>query len=288
MSFDPTHPSPKVSIGILTRNGGKLFHKVMESLESQNTPWPFEIVLLDSNSKDGTDQYGQSRHATVVPYKPAKFKFGLARDTLFENCKGEIIVTISQDVVPASDQWLINMVAPILSNSADAAIGEQAEPPGIYTFYWDYHGSWLRTVAIQFDQAFGKIGLSCANLAMRRATWEKLRFGDVEAIEDRVMQMKLFQNNCPMVQIKGALSYHGHDYTWKQLYDRNGSFAMGWALIGWPYTTWRLIRDLLQPSRYKIMIEGLLTRKLRNWKEFLFPIAMCFIQWHGSRKKQWS
>ena len=39
-----------------------------------------------------------------------------------------------------------------------------------------------------------------------------------------------------MKQVQGALSYHGHDYTWKQLYDRNGSFAMGWAQLGWPYT----------------------------------------------------
>ena len=286
MPFEPNHPSPKVSVGILTQNAGALFHQVMAALINQNTPWPYEIVLLDSGSKDSTDKFGLSQNAKVVPYKPAKFKFGPARDTLFENCRGEIIVTISQDVVPASDQWLLKMAAPILDNTADATIGEQAEPPGVHTFYWDYHGSWLRTVAIEFDQAYGRIGLSCANLAIRRSTWEKLRFGDVEEIEDRVMQVKLHESHGRMTQVKGALSYHGHDYTWKQLYKRNGSFAIGWAKLGWPYTTGRLIRDLSQPNRYKIMIEGLLTRKLRTWKEFLFPVAMCFIQWHGSRKKQ--
>jgi rhamnosyltransferase len=269
MPFDPTHPSPRVSIGILTRNAGPLFRQVMDALKSQRTPWPFEVVLLDSASKDGTDSFAAAQGARVVPYKPKKFKFGVARDVLFESCRGEVLVTISQDVVPSTPNWLELLVRPIFEDTADATIGEQAEPPGGYTFYWDYHGSWLRT-------------------AIRRATWEKLRFGDVEAIEDRAMQVKLFENGFRMSQVQGALSYHGHDYTWKQLYDRNGSFAMGWAQLGWPYTFGQLLRDLAQPGRYRIVVDAFMRRKLRNWKEFLFPVAMCFIQWHGSRKKQWS
>jgi glycosyltransferase involved in cell wall biosynthesis len=47
-----------------------------------------------------------------------------------------------------------------------------------------------------------------------------------------------------MMQVKDAISLHGHDYTWKQLNDRFGSFAMGWAELGWPYTLRRLRRLL--------------------------------------------
>src|SRR4051795_4891989 len=86
---------------------------------------------------------------------------------------------------------------------------------GEYAFYWDYHGSWMRSVAVRFDQAYGKICISGSNMALRRATWEKLRFGDVEAIEDRVMQVKLFKSGRRMMQVKDAISLHGHDYTWK-------------------------------------------------------------------------
>ena len=287
MPFEPTHPAPVVSVGILTRNGGKLFHRVITALKSQRIDVPFEIVVLDSASKDGTDALATAQGARVVPYKPKKFKFGMARATLFENCRGEVIVTISQDVLPASEDWLAQLTKPILDGAADAAIGEQLEPPGVYTFYWDYHGSWLRTIAVKFDRAYGAVAISCANLAMRRALWEKLRFGDCDAIEDRVMQVKLHGQNARMVQVKGAMSFHGHDYTWKQLYDRNGSFAFGWKQLGWPYTSKTLLRDLVQPNRYFIIADALMKRKLRSWKEFFFPIAMCFIQWHGSRKREW-
>jgi rhamnosyltransferase len=284
MPLAPGHSQPLVSVGILTRNAGKLFGRVVDALSKQFTAWPFEIVILDSGSKDGTDKYAESRGVRVIPYKPAKFRFGTARDTLFDNCRGQVIVTISQDVIPADEHWLSNLVMPILDGRADATTGEQRPAPGEYAFYWDYHGSWMRTVAIQFDKAYGKVAMSGSNLALRRSTWEKFRFGDVEAIEDRVMQVKLFQNGCNMMQVKQAVSLHGHDYTWKQLHDRFGSFAMGWAELGWPYTMRRLLRDLVQPSRYLETAQAFMNRKLRSWKELLFPIAMCFMQYAGSRK----
>jgi rhamnosyltransferase len=287
MSFEPSQPSPKISVGILTRNAGKLYHRVTDALIAQKIDKSFEIVVLDSASKDGTDKYAAEKGARVVPYRPKKFKFGMARDTLFENCRGEVIVTISQDVVPAGETWLADLTRPIFDGTADATTGEQREPPDAYTFYWDYHGSWLRTVAIGFDQAYGRVALSGSNMAIRRAAWEQLKFGDCDAIEDRVMQVKLHAKNLRMTQVKQAISYHGHDYTWKQLYDRNGSFAYGWAQLGWPYTSRHLLRDLVQPNRYLIILDAFMRRQLRSWKEFWFPIAMCFMQWHGSRKKQW-
>jgi rhamnosyltransferase len=284
MPFDSNHPAPRASIGILTRNAGKLFGRVIDALSKQKTDWPFEIVILDSGSKDGTDQYAQSRGVRVVPYKPAKFRFGTARDTLFENCRGEVIVTMSQDVVAGDEFWLAKLITPILEGRVDATVGEQKPAPGEYAFYWDYHGSWMRTVAIQFDQKYGKVAMSGSNLALRRRTWERLRFGDVEAIEDRVMQVKLFENGNRMMQVKDAVSLHGHDYSWKQLNDRFGSFAMGWAELGWPYTMRRLLRDLVQPSRYLETGNAFINRRLRSWKELLFPFAMCFMQYAGSRK----
>src|SRR5882672_12519357 len=206
MPFEPTNLHPKISIGILTRNAGPLFRRVIDALITQQTDLPFEIVILDSASKDDTVPFAESKNVKAVPYRPAKFRFGSARDYLFDHTHGEIIVTISQDVLPASATWLQTLIQPILDNKADATVGEQLPYPGGYAFYWDYHGSWLRTIPVRFDQRYGKIAIS-------RSVWEKLRFGDCETIEDRAMQVKLFKNNSRMMQVKKALSYHGHDYT---------------------------------------------------------------------------
>ena len=216
MALNSAHPHPKVSVAILTRNAGKLFEQVLDALHAQKTDWPFEIVVLDSASRDGTDKLAEQRGAKVIPYRPTKFRFGTARDTVFSHCRGDVIVTISHDVVPATETWLADLVAPIL--------------------------------------------------------------------EDRVLQVKLYEGGYRMMQVKGALSYHGHDYTWKDLSSRTGSFALGWARLGWPYTFGRLVRDLVQPSRHLIMLNALVRGRLVSWKEVVYPVAMCFIQYKWSRR----
>src|SRR5258706_13946955 len=167
MPFDPTHSAPRVSVGILTRNAGKLFGRVVDALSKQVTEWPFEIVILDSASKDGTDKYAESRGVRVVAYRPAKFRFGTARDTLFENCRGEVIVTMSQDVIPGDEQWLGRMTTPILDGSVDATGGEQRPAPGEDAFYWDYHGSWMGWGAGRFYQADGRMWISGSDRPLR-------------------------------------------------------------------------------------------------------------------------
>jgi len=101
-----------------------------------------------------------------------------------------------------------------------------------------------------------------------------------------VMQVKLHRGGYRMQYVPQALSYHGHDYTWTELYNRNGSFAVGWASLGWPYTLRRLLRDLIQPSRYRIVIDAFMNRKLVSWKEFVYPVWMCVIQYRAGRKGQ--
>ena len=295
MSFDPNHPEPRASVGLLLRNGGAVFRKVIAALRAQETRWPFEIVVLDSGSGDGSDRFASGQGVRVVAYRPeGKYRFGPARDRLFEECRGEVIVTLSADVIPASADWLAKLSAPILEGRAEATVGEQVPPPGGYAFYWDYHGSWMRSVAVRFDEAHGRVAISCANLAIRRSVWQELRFGEAEAIEDRALQIKLHQRGHRMAQVKDALSYHGHDYTWQALRSRTESFAMGWAQLGWPYTLKRLVRDLVQPSRYTATAEAFIKRELRSWKELAYPLAMCFMQYRGSRvgerkkRGQWS
>src|SRR3954471_22924559 len=110
MPFEPNHPQPKISIGILTRNAGPLFHRVVDALINQQTDLPFEIVILDSASKDDTVSFAESKNVKAVPYRPAKFRFGSARDYLFDQTRGAIIVTVSQDGLPVSPTLLPTLI----------------------------------------------------------------------------------------------------------------------------------------------------------------------------------
>jgi rhamnosyltransferase len=46
--------SPRASIISLTKNGGELFRQSLEIVFRQKVPFPFEVVVVDSGSTDGT------------------------------------------------------------------------------------------------------------------------------------------------------------------------------------------------------------------------------------------
>src|SRR4030095_13481464 len=106
MPLDSSHPQPKVSVGIMTKNSGPVFRRVMEALHAQETPWPFELVVVDCGSTDGTREYAASCGALMHEYRVEKWRYGPARDYMLERCRGEALLVMSADVIPATPDWL--------------------------------------------------------------------------------------------------------------------------------------------------------------------------------------
>ena len=68
----------RVSIAIPTKNGGDLFHRVLQSVFNQMAPFPFDVVVADSGSTDGTldflkQQAGSHRPLHIEHVAPAEF-----------------------------------------------------------------------------------------------------------------------------------------------------------------------------------------------------------------------
>ena len=59
----PVHlmETPRVSILLLTRNGAATLPRVLAAVRSQEVPFPFELVAVDSGSDDGTVELLRSR-----------------------------------------------------------------------------------------------------------------------------------------------------------------------------------------------------------------------------------
>ena len=52
--FDPCRFDPKVSICVMSYNHGAFIQQAMESVLSQEASFPFEIVIVNAGSSDGT------------------------------------------------------------------------------------------------------------------------------------------------------------------------------------------------------------------------------------------
>ncbi|MBL8901313.1 MAG: glycosyltransferase family 2 protein [Planctomycetes bacterium] len=103
---------PKASIVIPTLNGGPLFAQGLRSLFGQKPGFDFEVIVIDSGSKDGTLEE-LARHPVRLLHTAKKdFNHGLTRTQAAGVATGEFLVFLTQDAEPTGPLWLANLLRP--------------------------------------------------------------------------------------------------------------------------------------------------------------------------------
>ena len=95
----------KASVIIPTKNPGDIFHEVLTMVLSQETDFPYEILVIDSGSTDGTIAYIK-QHPTVRLHQiePLEFGHGKTRNQAIAMTSGEFIAMLTHDVGRSSDE----------------------------------------------------------------------------------------------------------------------------------------------------------------------------------------
>ncbi len=94
----------KISVIIPTMNEEESIGEVLDEINSTLKPtgWDYEILMVDTNSKDRTRDIGREKGARIID-EPRR-GYGRAYKTGFEKATGDIIVTLDGDTTyPASD-----------------------------------------------------------------------------------------------------------------------------------------------------------------------------------------
>lgn len=107
---------PKVSVVVPTYNGAATLPALLEAVEGQRTDFGYELVVVDSGSDDGTLDLLASRAQCLIRIPKEAFNHGLTRNLGIEKARGEIVVLMVQDAVPASSDWLRLLTAPLLED----------------------------------------------------------------------------------------------------------------------------------------------------------------------------
>lgn len=117
---------PKLSIIIPTKNEAKLLPRCLQSLARQKTSIPFEIIIVDTNSTDGTPKIATSYGARVIsePKKGKVYAFRKGAD----NARGEILCFTEADCILPS-HW-VNTIALYMDTHP-----EVSTVCGMYTFH---------------------------------------------------------------------------------------------------------------------------------------------------------
>lgn len=278
---------PKISVALLTYNGGDLLRRALDAVVSQDYDGEVELVAVDSGSADGTVELLREHGARLTEIPNRDFNFGATRDLLYTKTSGEFVVNLSQDAIPAHERWLANLVAPLIADPTCAvSCGASVPDPdrGFRQFPWERNGYFYFTREIRkFVKEYGK-GVSFANSAVRRSVWEEFRFDPILLGEDFQFQIKLeTAGGYTRAYPQGAEVLHHHNYTLRTLYNRACNEGAALHQLGCPYTFLDMLYDIAHPASDIQWLRELVRGDLRTGADLLFPAARPWAVWRGSR-----
>lgn len=120
----------KVTVALPTRNGGAQLEELLDALHRQRHPYgEIELLAADCASSDSTRQRVEAAGGRILEVDPADFDHGSTRDLLVETAGGEAVVLMSQDAVPAHENWLEALVCELDDDRVAGAYCRQLPRP---------------------------------------------------------------------------------------------------------------------------------------------------------------
>ena len=288
------------SIVIPTYNRLPILQKCLQAMEAQNFTQPYEIVVVDDGSTDGTVEFLQS-HAGEFPHVRLFLQnhegAAIARNTGIDLAKGDTIVFIDSDLV----------VTPVFLSAHAKALekasksGERAFTYGLVINTSNFDNPTSEKIKIQdISTAFfatGNVAISKHWLieagkfdtSFRQYGWEDLELG----VRLKKLGLKLIK--CPE-----AIGYHWHPaFTIEQLprlVDVEAQRGRMGVVFYQKHPTWQ-VRLMIQMTWLHVMLWGVLSlggllnerslRPLLTWlisqgkPQLALEIARIFLNWYN-------
>lgn len=218
-----------LSVVIPTLNAESSLDTLLTALESQSLR-PDEILIIDSSSRDQTVKTAEQHPTTrtlVIPR--AQFNHGGTRDLGVQSTKGDLIVFMTQDAIPASEKLLEKLTEPLREEKTVAAYARQlpkaeasAREKLVRSFNYPANSE-DHTLADLPEKGIKTFFLSDVCAAYRRK--EYLELGgfekDVTTNEDMFYAARAIRAGYTIAYAAEAEVYHSHDFSLKEQYERN-------------------------------------------------------------------
>jgi rhamnosyltransferase len=289
-------PDYKATVFIPTWFGERYLDEVLDAVFKQKVPFKYEVLIYDTSSKDRTpeiiEKYAKKhknlRHKTITK---DEFGHGKTRNAAAHDAKGEIVVYISQDVTPAHNRWLYEMIKPFeLSEKIVGVMGKQDPRPHCFPLLKSEIRSTFRNFGpdfgttlfykddfVQNQSDYDAISFySDVNSAARKGFLVgKIPYQDVPYAEDQLFGRDVIDAGYIKVYAPRGNVIHSNDMTLGEYKHRMFDETMGLRKIGIPVAV---------PGRkliLKMIIRGIIRDTLNisqdsqySWKRKLYWLVM--------------
>ena len=234
-------PPPDVSVVIPTKNGGALLGAVLDAVCGQSASFPFEVLILDSGSTDGSPQLVRDRareneHLRLVSIPPESFGHGRTRNRGIAETAGRFVAFLTQDATPVSPSWIQELVEPLRRDDrVGGAFGKHVPYPHsrLYsrrdvTLHFEWIALYPEVIGLDDvrshagDPGFKQVAhfFSDCNSVVRRRTWEEIPYPDVAFGEDQVWAERILAAGWKKAYAAEAPVYHSHDFRPGEMFRR--------------------------------------------------------------------
>lgn len=219
-------PSKGISLSVIipTRNGEDGFRELLASLSIQSLQ-PDEIVVVDTASEDGTVEIAHQYGADVTQIALEEFDHGATRTKAARNAVGDILVFLTQDVVPASRTMLETLVQPIQTNDRiDVSYARQlpafdATRVAAHLRSFNYpEEPAQRSFEDRQRLGFGAVFVSNSCAAFRKSSLAEIGYFKAGLIfgEDSWAAGRILERGGIIAYTPAAAVYHSHNYRWHE------------------------------------------------------------------------
>jgi len=215
----------EISIIILVKNGGAYLEQVLKRVFSQKGEREFEVLAIDSGSKDDSTEILRRFRVRMKEIPPAVFNHGETRNLGASLSEGTYLVFLTQDAIPGNEAWLENLVKPLR---------EDPQVAGAFSSHRPRKNCHLmeRRQILQTELVSGKtrrvnsavgnpefemnrypfVWFSNTSSCLRREVWEKIPFRKVAFAEDQDWAERVLEAGYKTVYVPDSIVIHSHNY----------------------------------------------------------------------------
>ena len=269
---------PVVSIVMRSMNDIEFIETTLKNVFSQEYK-DFELLNVDSGSNDGTyeivRQYNSDNSYQI---KPGDYIPGKVLNEAVSRCNGDIIVFNNSDCIPMNNQWLGELIQPLLDNDEIVAtFGNQlprsdARPLIVKDNFRAYGDGKISATWGHF--------FSLATSAARKSTLEEFPFNpDIQYSEDVEWSYRMKQKGFQVKYAPEAVVEHSHNYTLAEVKKRfyNEGLADG-QIYGFPSG---YVKDFFKPLFVETLRDFAYLTKNGKFLSIPYGIIYRFLQKHS-------
>ncbi len=204
----------KTSIVIRTHNHAKLLKRLLRRIFSQKKLKDFEIVVVDSSSKDETVEIAKRYGCRIININPKNFSHAYTFNLGAEKSKGKIVLYASVDIIPKSEFWAYRLIKHFKNKKVAGVFGKQ-EP------IKDFNPVEEFKIKKMFpDNRKCEAHFSNASGAIRKSVWEKNKYDEKTPYkyiggEDQKWANEVKKQGYKIIYEPKSIAYHSHKYPLK-------------------------------------------------------------------------